>query len=290
MENLAPDILSEYLFSLSTYTPSDYRVGELISEKDVVNAHFVLADVFVASNEMVRFGILNYNLLSSAVSRQTVGYGGQYKWKDDYSKVATLAFGLDKNHAFNDGNKRTALLCLLIALHRNRRMLTCKKSKLETLLVRIAANTMDEYKEYKRYVKKHGEDAIVCFLADFIRHNSRLIENQFRPMTYEEFNRKLKVYGFWLDKPSGNYINVYGETITTKYFGIKRERQTSRILQIGFPGWKRQINPKAVKNVLDKTGINIQNGFDLRTFYEGNEPEYKLIDEYFELLKRLKDK
>lgn len=290
MNNLSADVKSEYLYSLNMYTPAVSRCGEILSERDVFDAHFVLADVFISTGEMARFGILNFNLLSSAVSRQTVGYGNYSKWPDEYTKVATLAFGLDKNHAFNDGNKRTALLCLLMALHRSNRVLTCKKSKLETLLVRIAANTMNDYSDFKRYTKKYGEDAIVYYIASFIRHNSRKIEQQFRTMTYEEFNRKLNVYGLWLDNPSGNYINVYGERITTKFLGFIRKKEQTKILQIGFPGWKRQINPKAVKNVLKETGITLQNGFDMKTFYEGNEPEYKLIDEYFDILKRLKDK
>ena len=32
-----------------------------------------------------------------------------------------------------------------------------------------------------------------------------------------------------------------------------------------------------------------ENGLDMKTFYEGGEPEYKLIEEYFDVLKRLKD-
>ena len=55
-------------------------------------------------------------------------------------------------------------------------------------------------------------------------------------------------------------------------------------------GWKRQINLKAVKSVLKETGLTTDNGIDLKTFYEGTEPEYKLIEEYFEILKRLKDR
>ena len=48
------------------------------------------------------------------------------------------------------------------------------------------------------------------------------------------------------------------------------------------------INPKAVKNVLKESGL-INKGLDMKTFYEGGEPEYKLIEEYYTVLKRLKD-
>lgn len=70
--------------------------------------------------------------------------------------------------------------------------------------------------------------------------------------------------------------------------GFINKNKEVRILQIGFPGWKRQINPKAVKNVLKESGLT-NKGLDMKTFYEGGEPEYKLIEEYYAVLKRLKD-
>ena len=289
MTNLNITVKAEYDFFLREYNPTSVSDG-ILSERDVFDAHFVLADYFIATGEMVRFGILNYDMLSSAVARQSVGFGNYSKWNDPYSKVSTLAFGLDKDHAFNDGNKRTALLCLLIALHRLKRRLTCRKKELEILLIRIAANEMNQYKDFKKYITKYGEDATVIYTANFLRKNSRALDNTFRTLTYEEFNRKLKPYGVWLDNPQGAFIDVFQKVTEKKWFGIKKENKTAKRLQIGFPGWKRQINPKAVKSVLKETGLTTDNGIDLKSFYEGTEPEYKLIDEYFEILKRLKDK
>jgi len=288
MDNLNIKIKAEYDYSLREYKPNNNSNG-ILSERDVFDAHFVLADFFLATGEMVRFGILNYDMLSSAVSRQSVGFGNYLKWTDPYSKVSTLAFGLDKNHAFNDGNKRTALLCMLLALHRLKRRLMCNKRDLEVLLVRIAANEMNQYKDFKKY-KKYGEDAVVMYMANFLRRNSQVVDNSFRTLTYEEFNRKLKSYGVWLDNPQGAYIDVFQQASEKKWFGLKQENKKVKRLQIGFPGWKRQINLKAVKSVLKETGLTTDNGIDLKTFYEGTEPEYKLIEEYFEILKRLKDR
>lgn len=287
MKNLNSIVQSEYDYSYSAYAPSNNINGGILSELDVFNAHFALADFFVSTGEHARYGILNFGLLSSAVARQFVGYGNDCKWKDYESKVSTLAFGLDKNHAFIDGNKRTALLCMLLALHRNKRYLICKKNKLETLLVRIAANEMDKYSDFKRF-KKHGDDAIIVYMANFLRKNSRKIDNTFRTMTYEEFNRKLKVYGVRLDNAQGAYIDVLQIREERKIFGLIKKTKEERKLQIGFPGWKRQINPKAVKNILKICNL-FEKGLDMKTFYDGGEPEYKLIEEYFNVLKRLKD-
>lgn len=125
-------------------------------------------------------------------------------------------------------------------------------------------------------------------MANFLRKNSRKIDNTFRTMTYEEFNRKLKVYGVRLDNAQGAYIDVLQIREERKIFGLIKKTKEERKLQIGFPGWKRQINPKAVKNILKICNL-FEKGLDMKTFYEGGEPEYKLIEEYFNVLKRLKD-
>ena len=109
MKNFNNAVQSEYDYAYSTYSPSNLANDGILSELDVFNAHFALADFFVSTCEEARYGILNFGLLSSAVARQSVGFNGLCKWKDDESKVSTLAFGLDKNHAFNDGNKRAQL-------------------------------------------------------------------------------------------------------------------------------------------------------------------------------------
>lgn len=154
MKNLNEVVKNEYDYSLRTFSPKNEKQDGILSERDVFNAHFVLSDFFLATGESVRFGILNFNLLSSAVARQSVGFGGKLKWNDPYTKVSTLSFGLDKNHAFHDGNKRTALLCMLMALHKEKRRMKCKKNDLEILMVRIAANEMEKYKDFKHYKKK----------------------------------------------------------------------------------------------------------------------------------------
>lgn len=284
--NFLPSIQNEYEYSLRKYKPKNIIDDCILSEMDVIKAHFVLADYFVRKGEMARYGVLNYDMLSSAISRQNVGFGGKLKWTDDFCKIATLTFGLTKDHAFNDGNKRTALLCMLKALHITKRMLTCKKKEIETLLVRIAANQMNQYKDFKKFEKRYKNDAIVYFIANYLRKNSRKIDNTFRTLTFVELNRKLKNYGIWLDNPIGCYIDVMHNKETTKLFGLLKNSKPQKIMKIGFPGWKKQVNPKALKSILSTSGLTSL-GIDLKTFYDETEPEYQLIDDYYTVLKRL---
>lgn len=289
MNNLCEQVRKEYNLSLEQYNPSSYTKDCVLSEKDVFDAYFVLADYFISIGEMTRFGILDFRLLSSAIARQYVGYLETKKWNDSYSKIATLVYGLIKNHAFYDGNKRTALLCILLALHKQKRFITCKKIELEKILVRIAANEMKLYKDYCKY-EKFKNDAAIMYLSNFLRKNSEPINNYSRSMTFEEFNKKLKTYGAWLDNPQKAYIDVFIKAKKKFLGGLIKIKQDRRVMHIAFPGWKRQIQSNTIKSVLKAIGITINNGIDMRMFYKGAEPEYKLIDEYSEVLKRLKDK
>lgn len=288
MESLRPDIRADLDYSLKTFQPSREKTGIELSEYDVMLAHYFLSDYFLDEGESVRFGILNFNMLSSAVNRQKVSFDGQEKWTTPFQKVATLVFGLTKNHAFNDGNKRTALLSMLLALKNANRQACCPKKDFETLLIRIAANELPLYKEFRKYCK--NADAEVLFIADFIRRRTRKITKEYHSITFAEFNTKLKAFNVWLNNPQGNTINVYQKKSRKMFLNLHSKSQDERILQIGFKGWKCQINPKAVRSVLESAGLTAENGVDSRVFYYGDTPEYKLIEEYYPVLKRLKDK
>ncbi len=287
MDHLRKDIREDFEYSKRQYNPAEDCNGGLLSEYEIMKAHYILSDYFLSEEESVRFGIHDFGLLSSAVSRQCVAFGGKEKWNTPIQKIATLVFGLVKDHAFNDGNKRTALLSMLLALNKINRQANCKKEVFETLLVRIAANKLSDYKEFKNF---NGPDAEVEFIADFIRRKTRKTEVSFHSLTYEEFDTKLRRYNVWLEDPSGNYINVYQTRPSKKTIFKKQQSQNDRILQIGFSGWKKQVNPKALKEVLKAAGLTAANGIDSKVFYYDAEPEYKLIDEYYPILKRLKDK
>jgi hypothetical protein len=81
-----------------------------------------------------------------------------------------------------------------------------------------------------------------------------------------------------------------GEVTNKKFLGLIQKRYQKRYIQVGFPGWKRQINARAVKEILKATGLTAENGVDSRVFFKGAEPLVALIDQYKGPLIRLKDK
>ena len=288
MDYIRQYLKDDYNYVCAQYSPE--KVCDLcsISEDDVLRAHYLISDYLLEEGEEIMYGVKNYDLLSSAVHRQTTSFGNIEKWSTEFQKMATLLYGLVKNHAFHDGNKRTALLVLLLHMDRQHLQIRVPQTKLETLIVRIAANTLDEYQSFDRY--KDNEEPVINFIADILKKYTRRTNKQYYSITYAELNTKLNKYNVRLGNPSGNYISVYQIKSNKLFKIIPQPKKEVKVLQIGFPGWKKQVNQKALKAVLRATHLTADYGVDSDVFFNGEEPMYALINEYREPLLRLKDK
>jgi len=261
---------------------------KLICFREVIKAHYLIADYFMAEGEQIICGVKDLNILGSSLGRQIAGFGAFNKWETAEEKCATLFYGLIKNHPFHDANKRTALLTLLYHLNKLDRVIDTEQRDFENLAVNVAGDTYQFYKKFKRF--EDQPDKEVRFIADFLRKNTRKIDKQLYQVTFQEFNTLLHKFNVYLENPNGNHIDVVTLKEKRKLLGLRKEIDRIKILQIGFPGWKRQVNPKALKEVLKVAKLTPENGVDSQTFFKGAEPLGALIDQYSGPLKRLKDK
>lgn len=284
MENIYPHLREDYKRIYKTVDDSQFKSLDIICYDDVLKAHYLLVDYFHQEGEQLVYGVKDLNILGSALGRQIVGFGSNNKWQKKEELCATLFYGLIKNYAFHDGNKRTALLILLFQLQKYGKTITIPQKELELLAVRVAASDLKSYTKFSKYVDE--DDAEVKFLADFIRNSTRNIDRTTYLVTYQELNTLLRKYDYFLEDASGNYINVM-KSIPAKLF---TKGKKVKVLQIGFGGWKRQVHPKALKEVLKATKLTAQNGFDSQVFFKGADPLPALIDIYSGPLRRLKDK
>lgn len=284
MEYLDNKLREQFEYEVKTFSPKEYSEGNGLNELDVLKAHYILSDYFIKKGEAVSYGVLKYDMLASAVSRQYVGFDGKKKWETDYEKTATLLYGLTLDHAFHDGNKRTALLSALWYLNKCGREVQDKAvSYLEELVVRIASRTVVTYKDYK--YKDNNSDSEVLYIAKKLRAWTRNVDNKLYTITFGELDSNLKQFGYYLASPSGNRINVYRKESGFRFFKGKDKR----ICQIGFPSWKEQVSPKDLRYLLKETGLDSSHGVDSSVFFKGAAPSYELLKQYNEPLKRLKD-
>lgn len=88
-------------------------------------------------------GLRDRNLLESAAKRpENLQY---YRPEASVGELAaSLSWGLIKNHAFVDGNKRIGLICLINFLKINRHYLACSEEEETSMVLRVAANEITE--------------------------------------------------------------------------------------------------------------------------------------------------
>lgn len=75
--------------------------------------YLTIPQVLALHDQMVKrfggsLGVRDLGLIESAVARPRATFGGEDLYPDIYTKAAALMHSLLKNHAFVDGNKRTA--------------------------------------------------------------------------------------------------------------------------------------------------------------------------------------
>jgi death-on-curing protein len=89
-------------------------------------------------------GIRDLSLLESALNAPFQSFEGQYVYPTIERMAARLGFGLVKNHAFLDGNKRIGLLAMLVFLEINDIELTYLDDELIALGLGLADDVMDD--------------------------------------------------------------------------------------------------------------------------------------------------
>lgn len=266
-----------------------YVTNELPGLEDVLRAHFLIVDYFYGKQSgLGGIGPKSVDLLHSALYRPFTSLGGIEKWKTTFEKAATLVYGIITDHAFHDANKRTGLLTLLLFFHKTSRRPIINQKNLEDFAVEISDHKLDKYPRYRKLKKEGCKDPEVIFIADHIERISRKIDRTHYSITYRELDTRLRKLGFKLDNPSGNYIDLIRTEQRKKLFGWgKTEQIDVKIAQVGFPGWKKQVNAGAIKTIRKNAKLTAEDGFDSQSFYQGADPVQSLIDEYAGPLERL---
>jgi len=265
-----------------------YQSSDTVGINDVLRAHFLIADYFYTKDTgLGGIGPRDPNLLHSAVYRQFVSFGGIDKWSTSFERAATLLFGIITDHPFHDANKRTGLLVLLLFLRKINRVPTIGQKELEDFAVEISDHKLDKYGRYKQLKKKHHEPEVM-FISDFLKRRSRKLDNRYYTITYQELDQRLHNFGYKLDNPHGNCIDVIRIEQRRKLLGFGRKEQLDvKVAQIGFPGWKSQVGKAAIATVRRAARLTSKHGIDSKTFFQGADPVRSLIAEYAGPLERL---
>lgn len=120
-----------------------------LSIKQVIAMHDSLIDASGGAK-----GLRSIELLESALAAPFQTFDGEDLYPSVYQKAARLAFGIVKNHAFIDGNKRTAADAMLVFLYLNDIVIECGQEELSGLFI-DAADGQKDYEDILLWIITH---------------------------------------------------------------------------------------------------------------------------------------
>lgn len=102
---------------------------------------FRLAEKFMLWNEPIpSFGSRFPNVLESCLSVPFTRFGKKDMYRGIVNKASILFYLLIKNHPFQNGNKRIAIMCLLYFLHKNGNWVHISNERLYRFAKHVAAS------------------------------------------------------------------------------------------------------------------------------------------------------
>lgn len=263
----------------------------LINISDILRAHYILADYFTDASsdqpvEVMLVGVKNRNLLGSAVSRQTVSFCGRTKYTNSIEICSTLFYGLVKNHAFHDGNKRVSLLILLYQLYGYGYYPAAPATDFEKLVVAVAASTLStQYRHvWKKFVKEPSkDDCAIQTIAFLLRRMTTRKSRSFHvSVTMKEFCAVLENHGVKCTQENGNLSITYVKKIGGLPYKTIRHR-------LPFDGWTRIVDANQAQETLKILGLSDKHPTH-QSILSQTDPLYTLVAHFEEPLRRLKDK
>ena len=291
MEFFNNELQSDYDRIVSQIENDPFSSQSTLGILEVIRAHYLIADFFISEQrELGGVGPKDLRLLESALYRPWVEFGGIAKWPDPFDKAATTLFGLIKDHPFHDANKRTALLSILFLLAKQRRMPKCSKDDFENLTVEIAEMEIVKRSRYQQ-LSENEDDPEVKYISHWLRRNTREIDDREYSITYRELRRILAKYGFILENPNNNSIDLVqiSKRSGVIAFLVGKESRV-RIARIGFPGDTKQVSKGDIRKIRKLCGLTSRHGIDSQSFYNDVDDMTSLLSEYQENLRRLADR
>ena len=123
---------------------------KFIEKGDVLNIHNKQINLYGGL-----LGIRDEGLLDSAIYQPQASFGGEFLHPTIVEQAAAYLFHITNNHAFVDGNKRTAFDVMVTFLNLNDYDLNMTEKEAEQLITQVADN-------------KVNKEELIDILRDFI--------------------------------------------------------------------------------------------------------------------------
>lgn len=243
-----------------------------MSEDEVLLVRKRMAELEIATQHA--FGVtapLHPDKLASAVFRQFTGSGGVYKYNSIHEVGANLFYGIAMSHAFENGNKRTALVSLLVFLDKNK---TFVINAGEDDLYELARSVASHEIELEESQTRNADNEIIA-VGNWIREHTRQITLGDSAMEFKELRETLEALDCTFEKPEKNFIKIRNKNGGT--------------YRTGYPRANFEIAVSEVKRIRKGLRLDELHGVDSTGFYSLDGKVDDFVNKYRNLMKRLAD-
>ncbi len=224
-------------------------------------------------------GVKDETLLDSAIFHATTSYENKSKYPTVESSAAALMYALTHNHAFHNGNKRTAMVSMLVFLDRHNICLDCNEDDLFKTSLRLADHKLVE--ETSLYM-----DAEIYALAKWIHDNSKVLKKGERSVTLKKLKQILSHFGCELLE-NGRVQRII---FTRSFLGYTSRRiLTSKRVIPDTVSEGQEIEKGLIKSIREDLELNpTKGGIDSDVFYDMTSfTSSDFINKYKVLLRKL---
>lgn len=247
-----------------------------LTKDDVLEIYEALVSDFAQSSDPIQpVGVKDHSLLESAIWHQHTSFERYTKYPTAETSAAAVMYALSHNHPFYNGNKRTAIVAVLVLLDRHNICLMCDQSDLFKVSVQLANHTLVPSKNLY-------PDAEIYTLAKWIHKKSKVMKKGERPITLKKLRYILRRYGCEIQ--SDGTVTRY---IKTGFFADSKILEAKRAISYTQPEGE-EVDKGVVKSLREDLKLTADDGIDQGSFYEGTGlVPADFIDRYRTLLRRL---
>lgn len=254
----------------------------LLSPEEVEAIHFQIAHDFAGSADPIApAGVRSADLLESAAARPQTAVFDERKYPSIEMACAALTHSLVHNHPFHNGNKRTALVSMLVMLDENGLSLVSSQEDLFKWILRVASHRLGA----ERFDADRS-DVEVLLMSQWILHNSRRTENGERVITFANLRRRLQAFDCQVSISNNRGGRaVIERTVSVDVpglFGRRTEKQRRRV-RLPYGGDGRQVSRGRIKEMRRELHLSDEYGVDSATFYGSDE---RTVDDFIAIYRK----
>lgn len=256
---------------------------QYLEPEEINRIHWDLVDRFKSKGDPISPpGIRDETLFESAAFRPRTSLGEVLKYPTVEMSCAALLHSYALDHAFHNGNKRTALVATLVMLYRNGLLCTASEVEILRLVVRTATHNLS----LDPSLRLSNSDLEVVAISSWLCSRTRPRRSGDRKIKFMRLRALLTSAGCTFTHPGkGNRINI-SRTVVEPRFLIPRKSTLSTQIYYRNEGFELEEN--TLNKIRADLELDDDHGWDSGAFYEkAVEPVDEVVAQYQRTLDRL---